>query len=140
MKFESGTRIDSAIHDMLRATLEHAWAPYSKFRVAAVAVAEDGGRFAGCNVETAHYKSICAEASAISAMVAGGRTRLAEIYILSDGDRPCPPCGDCRQRIREFSDADTRVILVDGDGRAAARHSLDELLPASFGPELLKRD
>ncbi|MDT8448651.1 MAG: cytidine deaminase [Wenzhouxiangellaceae bacterium] len=132
-------RIDTDILDMLRATLEHAWAPYSGFRVAAVAVAADGRRFAGCNVETAHYKSVCAEASALSAMVAGGRTRLSEIYILADGEAPCPPCGDCRQRIREFSDAGTRIILVDGDGRAAACHSLDELLPASFGPELLTR-
>lgn len=45
----------------------------------------------------------------------------------------CAPCGGCRQRIHEFADADTRILLLDADG-AVQRFTIDDLLPASFGP------
>ena len=114
-----------------------AYAPYSGFSVAAVAVSSDGQAFAGCNVETAHFKSICAEASALSAMVGTGQRELAAIYILGPGERACPPCGDCRQRIHEFARSDTRVILVDETGRELQNHTIEELLPNAFGPDSL---
>jgi len=122
----------------LLATREAAYAPYSGFQVAAVAVSADGHSFGGCNVETAHFKSVCAEASALSAMVGSGRRELAAIYILGPGGAACPPCGDCRQRIHEFARPDTRVILVDEDGRELRSHAIEELLPNAFGPDSLK--
>lgn len=122
----------------LLATRDAAYAPYSGFRVAAVAVASDGRAFAGCNVETAHFKSICAEASALSAMVGSGRRELATIYILGPGEAACSPCGDCRQRIHEFARPDTRVILVDESGRELHSLTIEELLPSAFGPDSLK--
>jgi len=112
-----------------------AYAPYSGFRVAAVAVAPDGRAFAGCNVETAHFKSICAEASALSAMVGAGCRKLATIYILGPSDKACPPCGDCRQRIHEFSGSDTPVVLVDDNGCERQRFTVSDLLPQAFGPQ-----
>lgn len=118
----------------LLATRDAAYAPYSGFQVAAVAVSSDGCTFPGCNVETAHFKSICAEASALSAMVGSGRRELATIYILGPGDAACPPCGDCRQRIHEFAKGSTRVILVDESGRELHNRSIEELLPNAFGP------
>lgn len=127
--------IRTDILEALMSAREAAYAPYSGFHVAALAVSADGRTFPGCNVETAHFKSICAEASAISAMIGAGERELACIYILATGARACPPCGDCRQRIREFAGADTRVVLVDDNGCELKRFTLDELLPHAFGPE-----
>lgn len=127
--------IDPEILTTLLATREAAYAPYSGFQVAAVAVSSDGRAFAGCNVETAHFKSVCAEASALSAMVGAGRRELATIFILGPGEAACPPCGDCRQRIHEFAAAETRVVLVDDSGRELHQFTVDELLPHAFGPD-----
>jgi len=112
-----------------------AYAPYSHFQVAAVALSADGRAFAGCNVETAHYKSVCAEASAISAMVVAGRREIDTMYVLGPQGRACPPCGDCRQRIREFAGSDTRVVLVDEAGGELQRFDIEALLPQAFGPD-----
>ena len=49
----------------------------------------------------------------------------------------CPPCGGCRQRLLESSDASTTVLLADTHS-VRERHSLYELMPKSFGPEQLK--
>lgn len=128
-------RIDPEILQALLRTREAAYAPYSGFQVSAVAESADGRTFAGCNVETAHFKSVCAEASALSAMVGAGRRELAAIYVLGPGDKACPPCGDCRQRIHEFCRAGTRVILVDDNGRQLQSLTIEELLPNAFGPD-----
>lgn len=132
------TGIKPEILQSLIRTREAAYAPYSGFSVAAVAVSADGRAFAGCNVETAHFKSICAEASALSAMVGAGRRELATIYILGPGEAACPPCGDCRQRIHEFARGRARVILVDETGRELQSYAIEELLPNAFGPDRLK--
>ncbi|MBS3743335.1 MAG: cytidine deaminase [Wenzhouxiangellaceae bacterium] len=127
--------VEPAVLEALLRARKAAYAPYSNFRVAAVAVAVDGRAHPGCNVETAHYKSICAEASAISAMVGAGQRELASIYVLGPEGRACSPCGDCRQRIREFAGPDTRIVLVDAAGRVLEQFSVDELLPYAFGPD-----
>jgi len=131
-------RIDPEILQALLRTREAAYAPYSGFQVSAVAVSSDGRSYAGCNVETAHFKSVCAEASALSAMVGAGRRELAAIYVLGPGDTPCPPCGDCRQRIHEFARGGARVILVDESGRELQCRTIEELLPYAFGPDSLE--
>lgn len=121
----------------LKRVRERAYAPYSGFHVAAVVETEDGDRFFGCNVEVAHFKSVCAEASAISAMIAGGGRRLRRVVILTSGDEPCPPCGDCRQRLREFADDDAEILLIDDQGRTCRRYTVDQLLPDAFGGDFL---
>jgi phosphopentomutase len=119
----------------LKQLRERAYVPYSKHPVAALIRSADGRWFGGCNVETAHYKSVCAEASAISAMIGAGEQRIASIYILGPGERPCAPCGDCRQRLGEFAQANTTVNLVDSRGRVLECYTLPELLPGAFGPD-----
>ena len=119
------------------AVRERAYAPYSRFPVGAALRADDGSVHAGCNVENAAYpQGTCAEAGAIAAMVAAGRRRIAEVAI-AGGEAPCPPCGGCRQRLREFAGPDVSVRMVDAAGRTLLVRSLGELLPDSFGPELL---
>ena len=112
----------------------NAHAPYSGFRVGAALLDERGDIHTGCNVENAAYpEGVCAEAHAIGAMVAAGGRRIVAIAAVggADGIEACSPCGGCRQRISEFADEDTRVILVGAD-ESTSSHSISELLPASF--------
>jgi len=74
-----------------------AYAPYSRFRVGAALRADDGSIHAAANVENAAYpQGQCAEASAIGALVAAGRTKIVEAAVISDGDAVCVPCGGCQ--------------------------------------------
>ena len=127
-----------ALFEAARAVQAKAYAPYSRFKVGA-ALRTPGGRvFAGCNVENASYpQGACAETGAISAMIAAGESRIAEILVIGDGEGLVTPCGGCRQRVREFASADTPVHIAGPEGvRRSFR--LDELLPFSFGPDNLR--
>jgi len=99
------------------------------------AVLDENGRVhSGCNVENSAYpEGICAETSAIAAMIAAGGTRIVAIAAVGGRQQleVCTPCGGCRQRIAEFSDRDTRIILLDEAGRPRS-YTLEQLLPASF--------
>lgn len=112
-----------------------AYAPYSKFRVGAVAVAEDGTTTAGSNVENAAYPAtLCAETNAIGTAAAAGRRVLPVVAVASlDGDDTYP-CGNCRQVMREFG---VEFVVVRTSAGRFAVHHLEELLPHSFGPEFL---
>ncbi|MDH3260712.1 MAG: cytidine deaminase [Acidimicrobiia bacterium] len=116
-----------------RRVAENAYAPYSDFRVGAVAVGDDGNLYPGVNVENAAYPSgVCAEASAISAAATAGVRRIDVVAVACiDATREDQsyPCGQCRQRLNEFR-VDT-VIVAGLDGRPRI-HSLEELLPFGF--------
>lgn len=118
----------------------HAYAPYSGFHVGAAVLGADGNVYAGCNVENAAYpEGQCAEASAISAMVAGGCTEIAQICIVKNGGGSVAPCGGCRQKINEFAGADVPIFVQGKDG-ALQSYTLGELLPISFGKSDLGTD
>jgi len=114
-----------------------AHAPYSRFFVGAALIDEHGRLHAGCNVENASYpEGICAEANAIGSMVAGGGRRIARIAVVGgpageQAQSACTPCGGCRQRILEFADDETRILLPD-DRSGLCSYGIDELLPHSF--------
>lgn len=100
---------------------------------------------AGCNVENAAYpQGSCAEAGAISAMLMQGERQIGEICVVGDGKDAvadgsgplCTPCGGCRQRIREFANPETRIHVCGLEGWRRT-FTLEDLLPASFGPENL---
>jgi cytidine deaminase len=117
---------------------KHAHAPYSRFRVGAAVLDEHDRIHAGCNVENAAYPlGNCAEAVAIGALVTQGGKRIRAIAIVGDGESLVPPCGACRQRLRELA-ADDIPILVGDRERLRATFTLGQLLPHSFGPENLK--
>ncbi|MEL6998339.1 MAG: cytidine deaminase [Pseudomonadota bacterium] len=120
------------------AVRERAYAPYSNHPVGAAILDENGVIHAGCNVENAAYpQGACAEAGAISTMIAAGARRIEAIAIAGPGDHLCTPCGGCRQRIREFAARET-PILIAGRDALLARFTLGELLPESFGPDNLE--
>lgn len=126
---------DNELFDQAVKARLHAHAPYSKFKVGAAILDERGAVFAGCNVENAAYPlGACAEAGAISAMIAGGGARIRRIAIVGGRDalEKCPPCGGCRQRIAEFATAETRILLFEPSGEVCD-YGLADLLPVSFG-------
>ena len=131
------TQIDRALFEAAEAVRTKAHVPYSHFAVGAAILADDGKIYAGCNIENAAYpQGNCAEASAISLMIAGGGKRIARIYVTGPGTAPVTPCGGCRQRIREFADLNVTVISHGVEGEALLC-TLEQLLPHSFGPEFL---
>lgn len=122
------------------AVRKNAYAPYSKFQVGAAIRASNGKIYIGCNVENAAYpQGLCAEAGAIAAMVSDGETKIREICIVGDSNEPVTPCGGCRQKIREFTGKETKILIADLTG---IKHSfnLADLLPYSFGPGNLEKD
>jgi len=129
--------MDPRLFAAASAAMERAYAPYSKFQVGAAILAGNGQIYSGCNVENAAYPvGTCAEAGAISAMVRDGAQQIREIVVIGRGDVMCTPCGGCRQRIREFAAADTKIHVCGPEGLRQT-FTRDELLPASFGPENL---
>jgi cytidine deaminase len=117
--------------------MNKAYVPYSNYPVGVLIITDKGNKFTGCNVENASYPlGNCAEASAIAAMVMGGERKINQIYVMTKNDEGGIPCGGCRQRIREFSDSTTQIIMCSPDG-IQNRMNLSELLPQSFGPEHL---
>ena len=117
-----------------------AYAPYSKFLVGAAVRDERGQIHGGCNIENASYpQGWCAETSAIAAMIMSGGHAIAEMAVIGTGDMLCTPCGGCRQKIREFAKGNVKIHICGQDGKVKQTFTLDELLPASFGPENLDR-
>ncbi|MFZ1964941.1 MAG: cytidine deaminase [Roseiarcus sp.] len=128
-----------ALFAAARAAQARAYAPYSRFKVGAALRTPSGAIYCGCNVENAAYpEGACAEANAIGAMALAGERRIVDILVVGDGEALCTPCGGCRQRIREFADANTRVHVAGPEG-VRATFTLEELLPHSFGPGHLGR-
>lgn len=129
---------------LARSAAARAYAPYSNFRVGCAIESVDGAVVTGVNVENACYRlGVCAEQSALSAaQTAFGIEKVARIAVSGgDGATVCTPCGGCRQAILEaaqLSGRDVEILCASGDGSAVERHSIGELLPASFGAPNLK--
>jgi cytidine deaminase len=114
-----------------KAAREHAFAPYSRFKVGAALLADDGTVVTGCNVESASYGlTICAERVAIVKGVSEGRTRFTCVAVVADTENPTPPCGACRQLLWEFA-PDAEVVLENLQGKRAT-FTMRELLPYGF--------
>ena len=125
---------DQELIDAALAVRDNAYCPYSGFYVGAALLDEQGRVHVGCNVENAAYpQGNCAETAAIGAMVAAGGQKIATIAVAGGRDQvtACTPCGGCRQRINEFADSGTRIIVIDDDNEWHV-YTMDELLPASF--------
>ena len=115
-----------------QAVRENAYVPYSGFKVGVALRAASGAVFVGCNVENAAYpEGTCAEAGAISAMVAAGETQLVEVVVIGGSDEPVTPCGGCRQRLAEFGAPDVPVTMRTPSGRQSVM-TIAELLPGGF--------
>ena len=113
-----------------------AYVPYSGYAVGAALLADDGKIYTGCNIENASYTpTVCAERVAVFKAVSEGAKRV-EIIAVVAGEDMGYPCGVCRQVLREFGEDATIVVAKDEENYHL--HTLDELLPHSFGPENVK--
>lgn len=119
------------IVDAALAVQPRAYAPYSQFFVGAAILTKAGNVYVGCNVENASYGlAICAERSAVCAMVAAGETEPVAIAVCCPGGGS--PCGACRQVLAEFG-VDYRVLIVDSDTRqTVAQWRVGDLIPGVF--------
>jgi cytidine deaminase len=116
----------------LRRILAHSHSPYSGVRVAAAVEAVDGEVHYGVNVENAAYpEGVCAEASAISAMVTQGQRAIARVWVASSLPGLIWPCGGCRQKIFELAREGCSVTSVGADG-VSESHEIEALLPLGF--------
>ena len=113
-----------------------AYAPYSGYKVGAALLCADGTVYQGCNIENASYTpTVCAERTAIFKAVYDGRRDFTAIAVCGGKDGTItgafPPCGVCRQVMREFCGDDFTVYLVGAEGTYTAL-TLGQLLPHSF--------
>jgi cytidine deaminase len=121
-----------------RAAHARAYAPYSRYRVGAALLDENGVIHSGCNVENAAYpQGWCAEASALSALIMSGARRVRGVMVVGTGGAWITPCGGCRQKLREFCDPHSNIVSANLDAIGPV-YSMDQLLPHSFGPDHLK--
>lgn len=109
--------------------LKNSYSPYSKFKVCAVLLTEEGRIFTGVNIENLSYGlTICAERVAIFKAVSEGYKDFKAILIYGDKN-PCYPCGACLQVMAEFK-RDIEIILVEGE--KIIRKKLKDLYPFQF--------
>ena len=108
-----------------------AYCPYSNFPVGAAVLTNKGDIFAGCNVENASYGlTICAERNAVFQAAANGQQEIRAVVIVTPSPSPTPPCGACRQVIREFGDQ-IQIFCFTSNGDIS-EYEIGELLPNAF--------
>ncbi len=116
---------------------EHAYIPYSHFAVGAALLTKEGKVYQGCNIENASYSpTICAERTAFAKAISEGHREFAAIAICGGKNGVIsglfPPCGVCRQVMREFCKQDFRVYMITSQKGDYEARTLAQLLPDSF--------
>ncbi|MBI3760935.1 MAG: cytidine deaminase [Chloroflexi bacterium] len=115
---------------------QRAYAPYSNYTVGAALLTASGKIYDGVNVENASYPAtICAERVAVFKAVSEGERDFEAIAVVTSNGGS--PCGVCRQVLAEFG-LDTLVITADANGKIETEMTVNQLLPAAFGPQHLK--
>lgn len=121
------------LRDKASEVAQHAYAPYSRFRVGAAGLTDDARVVTGCNVENVSYGlSLCAECGVVSALHAGGGGRLVALVCVDALGAVLMPCGRCRQVLLEQGGPE---LMID---HPAGPKRLGDLLPEAFGPESLR--
>lgn len=122
--------------ELAKEAMNHAYAPYSGYRVGAALLCADGTVYCGCNIENAAYgPTNCAERTAFFKAVYDGHRDFTAIAVCGGKDGILtgffPPCGVCRQVMREFCEDDFLIYMAGPDG-AYETQTLAQLLPHSF--------
>ncbi len=130
---------EKKLYELAKNISHNAYVPYSHFPVGAAIESSRHNFYSGCNVENISYPNgTCAETGAIAAMVAGGDTKISQILVYADTEELIIPCGACLQRIKEFSNDSTIVLLANAQGIQKS-FKLAELLPFGFANSELKK-
>jgi cytidine deaminase len=148
--FENASELPTDIQDLMNQAVEirkNAYAPYSKFRVGAALLLDNGKIVLGSNQENAAYPSgLCAERTAI--FYAGANypdAKIVKMAISAASDTnptvaPIPPCGACRQSIAEYEfrqDLPIEIYFMGESGSIYKSDSLKNLLPLTFDKNFL---
>lgn len=125
-----------ALIKQAKEAMRHAYAPYSGYKVGAALLCADGTVYGGCNIENAAYSPTnCAERTAFFKAVYDGHRAFTAIAVVGGKDGEItgafPPCGVCRQVMREFCGDDFQIYIGGADGSFQAL-TLAQLLPHSF--------
>jgi cytidine deaminase len=123
--------------------MANAYAPYSKFKVGAALLLDNGEYVYGSNQENKAYPSgLCAERVALFSVGAQLPDRkVKKIAIVGEGallrkDDILTPCGSCRQVMAEFVEKQSEsfeILMKNHDGSVFVFDSIDKLLPFTFG-------
>lgn len=132
----------SVIKNLIREAIiamDNAYTPYSGFKVGSALLTAKQKVYSGCNIENASLTPTnCAERTAFFKAVSEGEKDFAAIAIVGGKDGLvndfCPPCGVCRQVMREFVDPRRFLVIVAKSVDEYLVYFLEELLPMSFGP------
>ena len=143
--FQTDIVTRSVVKNLIRAAIDgmdYAYAPYSKLKVGAAILTTKEKIYTGCNIENAAYGATnCAERTALFKAISEGESEFAAIAIVG-GKKGlitefCPPCGVCRQVLREFADPKSFLVILARSEEDYMIYSLESLLPLSFGPDHL---
>jgi cytidine deaminase len=139
---------DRALVELAKHAALRAYAPYSKFKVGAALLLDNGKTVTGNNQENMAYPSgLCAErVAAFSASAEYPGVTMRAIAIVcswegSDDSDALTPCGSCRQALVEYEhlyNSNIRIILTNGTGRVLIAESVRSLLPLAFRVDKLK--
>ena len=121
--------------ELAKEAMQHSYSPYSGYKVGAALLCSDGTVYQGCNIENASFTpTICAERTAIFKAISEGKRNFAAIAVCGGKDGVItglfPPCGVCRQVMREFCTDDFIIYLVKPEGYEV--RTMAQLLPDSF--------
>ena len=122
--------------ELAKDAMAKAYAPYSGYWVGAALLCGDGTVYQGCNIENASFSpTVCAERTAFFKAVSEGHREFTALAVCGGKNGIIegffPPCGVCRQVMREFCRDDFPVYLVGANGSWQVK-TLGELLPLSF--------
>lgn len=125
-----------ALMALAKEAMAHAYSPYSGVKVGAALLCADGSVYQGSNIENAAYSPTnCAERTAFFKAVHDGHRQFSAIAVCGGKDGVIagqfPPCGVCRQVMREFCRDDFLIYLEDAAGNIS-QYTLTQLLPAGF--------
>ncbi|HPU63757.1 MAG TPA: cytidine deaminase [Mobilitalea sp.] len=135
----------SVIQNLIRQAIQamdNAYTPYSNFKVGSALLTTKQKVYTGCNIENAAFTpGNCAERTAFFKAISEGERDFAAIAIVGGKNgvlsELCPPCGVCRQVIREFVDPRKFLVILATSEEDYVVYFLEELLPLSFGPDYL---
>ena len=143
--FQTDMVTRSVVKNLIREAkegMEKAYAPYSNFKVGAALLTTKETIYTGCNIENAAYTPTnCAERTALFKAISEGEKEFAAIAIIGGKNGIlsdfCPPCGVCRQVLREFVDPKSFLVILARTEDDYVIYSLEALLPLGFGPDHL---
>ena len=127
------------LFETAKKVFQNSYSPYSKFKVSAAVLTENNTFFSGVNIENSSYgATLCAERVSIFKAISEGNKKIEEILVLTDSNKPWPPCGMCLQVLSEFASSSVKIHVANLNG-IQKTYTFDKLLTQAFTPDYLQR-